>query len=653
MNYYSKLWRNTSNAFPHLVPDRYQEMLRVSQIWRLLKLMKWQGCHEGSPDPGPGGLVLFCPACPQPGVNISSDEEVNLADWKFSRSIVMDGNFKAEHMKPKNPDEELWLMDGRGYMVTSGMYKQYLANSPNPIERSDCSNHWAVNQANVQRNQLAATSIGGCACVRHRCFIPHSMVDFQKGEQQVNMDYALVHAVQHGMNLRQHVITFYDINCQYSKNLARRLKGNNFVSLPDGLQIQPGISLWHVHGHKAECFSRYAPNFIPGAGRVDGKIMETLWSSLNVVSPLAQGMATPHRQELLDFQMNDSNFLKMVQMPLVLRKKLRAAQKGLASVKESFMELDNGVPLELRQKWVEEEIMALANQILDPKAMDIFEVQLKKAPTSKSVEIDLISWQGEYGCPHGLVTWLAKALKLEEAQLVFALDSQRAESTMMKTYKLSMIRRREQLQSHINGLMECAEKYSGGSLDDVLQNASQVPDQPDNWYDTDNPFLIPSSEGVEFVVLPLPSYLGKHHFQRFGVGGIVEQELQLQQGQANDTLHELWLALADKAVIFRTKVRHATNYNHNTRAWGKVASTEAIVQRHAGIYRRCRKQMIALGAGPDVLSRYQELHDTELRVSTAIADPNARGHQDDTLAWFWTMDVPRDTAIDNWMSECL
>ncbi|KIM51068.1 hypothetical protein SCLCIDRAFT_33769 [Scleroderma citrinum Foug A] len=89
-------------------------------------------------------------------------------------------------------------------------------------------------------------------------------------------------------------------------------------------------------------------------------------------------MATPHRQELLDFQMNDSNFLKMVRMPLVLRKKLRAAQKGLASVKESFMELDNGVPSELQQKWVEEEIMALADRILDPKAMDIFEVQLKR-----------------------------------------------------------------------------------------------------------------------------------------------------------------------------------------------------------------------------------------------------------------------------------
>jgi len=69
-----------------------------------------------------------------------------------------------------------------------------------------------------------------------------------------------------------------------------------------------------LHGHKAECFTKYAPNFISGAGHVDGEIMETLWSSHNIILPSARGMAMPHRQELLDFQMNDNNFLKMVQM---------------------------------------------------------------------------------------------------------------------------------------------------------------------------------------------------------------------------------------------------------------------------------------------------------------------------------------------------
>ncbi|KAL4065109.1 hypothetical protein J3A83DRAFT_4079501, partial [Scleroderma citrinum] len=62
---------------------------------------------------------------------------------------------------------------------------------------SECSNHKAANQANAIRQQLVSTGIGGCACARHGCFIPHAMMNFQKREQQVNMDYALVHAVQH------------------------------------------------------------------------------------------------------------------------------------------------------------------------------------------------------------------------------------------------------------------------------------------------------------------------------------------------------------------------------------------------------------------------------------------------------------------------
>ena len=35
---------------------------------------------------------------------------------------------------------------------------------------------------------------------------------------------------------------------------------------------------------------------------------------------------------------------------------------------------------------------------------------------------------------------------------------------------------------------------------------------------------------------------------------LMEQELRLWTGQANDTLHEIRLALADKAVLFRTDV---------------------------------------------------------------------------------------------------
>ncbi|KAG2094377.1 uncharacterized protein F5147DRAFT_747813 [Suillus discolor] len=187
MNYYSKLRRMTSSMFPHLVPDRYRELMRVARQWRQLKTMKWHGFGHRSDNPSTGELALFCPACPQPGINVLLSEDESLDDdpsWKYTRSFVMDGNFKAEHLHPIKPFDEVWLSDGLGFMVGKDRYKMHLAEAADTVEKSSCNNHRAVNQANAARHKLESTGIGGVACARHGCFVPHSMVDFQKGERQ-------------------------------------------------------------------------------------------------------------------------------------------------------------------------------------------------------------------------------------------------------------------------------------------------------------------------------------------------------------------------------------------------------------------------------------------------------------------------------------
>ncbi|KAF8124484.1 hypothetical protein EV363DRAFT_1069397, partial [Boletus edulis] len=69
-------------------------------------------------------LALFCPTCPQPGIN--ADPSLNdLADWKYTWTFIMDGNFKAEHLHEKRSDNQVWLMDGQGFMVTRPEYKEY------------------------------------------------------------------------------------------------------------------------------------------------------------------------------------------------------------------------------------------------------------------------------------------------------------------------------------------------------------------------------------------------------------------------------------------------------------------------------------------------------------------------------------------------
>ncbi|KAG1893764.1 uncharacterized protein F5891DRAFT_962476, partial [Suillus fuscotomentosus] len=108
-------------------------------------------------------------------------------------------------------------------------------------------------------------------CARHGCFAPHSVVDFQKGERQMNMDYALCHALSHHTDGLSQAFTFYDINCQYNKHFWHRVNKSLHLSIPSGMEIIPGIGLWHVHGHQDKCYVRYASTFITGAARIDGE----------------------------------------------------------------------------------------------------------------------------------------------------------------------------------------------------------------------------------------------------------------------------------------------------------------------------------------------------------------------------------------------
>ncbi|KAG1857462.1 hypothetical protein F4604DRAFT_1882997 [Suillus subluteus] len=199
MNYYSKLRRMTTGVFPHLVLDRYRELMRVARQWRQLKLLKWNGFGHEAKSIKPSNLALFCAACPQPDINVTLPtegdyEEMNnksdleTPSWLHSRSLVMNDNFKAEHLHAANPIDEVSLMDGRGFMVGDSMYKAHLVKAKDTVHRSKCNNHCAVNQANTSYHRLEATGIRDCACARHGCFIPHAMVDFQKGERSEDPD---------------------------------------------------------------------------------------------------------------------------------------------------------------------------------------------------------------------------------------------------------------------------------------------------------------------------------------------------------------------------------------------------------------------------------------------------------------------------------
>ena len=48
----------------------------------------------------------------------------------------MDGNFQAEHMKIRNPKNNVLLSDGAGFMVSKKLYKSHLKSM---VERQQVS----------------------------------------------------------------------------------------------------------------------------------------------------------------------------------------------------------------------------------------------------------------------------------------------------------------------------------------------------------------------------------------------------------------------------------------------------------------------------------------------------------------------------------
>lgn len=155
------------------------------------------------------------------------------------------------------------------------------------------------------------TGIVAIACARHGCFAPNSLTDLYAGEQQRNVDHAFVQALATtNMVDIQMAMLIYDIACQYIVHFLERIGDR----LPSGLTVDSAIGLMHVHGHKEDCFFRFASYFIPGAAVVAGEILESLWSVLNSVSPMARTATLAHRSEILDDHMNDSNWKKCLDM---------------------------------------------------------------------------------------------------------------------------------------------------------------------------------------------------------------------------------------------------------------------------------------------------------------------------------------------------
>lgn len=252
------------------------------------------------------------------------------------------------------------------------------------------------------------TGIVAIACARHGCFAPNSVANLTRGEQQKNVDWALLQALKTTtVNTHQGVLMIYDIACQYGVYLHDRI-GH---LLPPGLSIDTAIGLFHVHGHKDSCFFRFATTFIPGAAITIGEILESLWASLNTVTPALRTATLAHRAEIMDDHMTDSNHKKTLGMAASLSDRFTQATATSQSAEEYYAKLTQSISETDVAQWEEEIQNAEKHRAVDISLMDILGAQKQDEQRHNDGNDD--------NTANGPAReWLQMAIDIEEKQYV-------------------------------------------------------------------------------------------------------------------------------------------------------------------------------------------------------------------------------------------
>jgi hypothetical protein len=186
---------------------------------------------------------------------------------------------------------------------------------------------------------------------------------------------------------------------------------------------------------------------------------------------------------------------------------------------------------------------------------------------------------------------------------------------------------------------------------DIVDDGTEIPEAPFAFSFPLPGLLTITVQDPEEKAVFLPSTIGRETCAKVGLQGLVEKEIALREGQANDSLHAIRLAIGEKSFRFRKQLRLATRKKKKTRSWDAIHAVSKKLQHHRLVYRQAREALRRLGMSQEKLdSEYQELRDEDLQTSTAVMEPNARGQRKKELSWIWKIpgiNISNETTMVN------
>ncbi|PPR06471.1 hypothetical protein CVT24_002571 [Panaeolus cyanescens] len=600
---------------------RYQELQRAFRLWRNLTGLKRSGralIMDGIRETPPGGTTVECGACPHPGRNLPEGwEKAGQLLFLYTLFIAVDANFKLKCKGRNIADIE--LLGNTGVYVDESSYQSHIEGYKEEPEVNTCeSEHDAIVKASTKATPGYAISGKGLAlCTRHLLVRKNGVGDLQKGERYCNMDFIILSALM-GIALRRVIIT-YDIACQWSKNLDKRMK-----TFPEEMQVDTSttkidfaIPSWHINGHGQSCRENFNIGYLPGAGKTCGEEPEVNWSHVNPVAPSVREMAPPAHRETLNDHWNGWNFRRTVYFRNEFRRRFKEAAYMSKKQQEIYDQLTATFGAKCIKEWTNmvteyEADRSKPNPYEEPQCgTSLLEVRLALA---KEDAADAVKGKSSKSAKVTLSGFFTTAFEIEDRQYTLRHSEQPQKKKKITKEMIEKQDKSTALIRQINGWREAQATYTPYAA--TLIAANPLLNDPENPPDASQiPLYLPSSFPPDV---------------RAELKAVCDTERRMREGQADDALTGIrrQLRVTQGLKDFKKANISGTGNRPNTRS----AAIFKQVQEKQGLlvdrYRRARSALLVLDPDGKWAAKFRELKDEDLRGPAREVEKVTKGKPD-------------------------
>ncbi|KAF7974577.1 hypothetical protein HWV62_11954 [Athelia sp. TMB] len=442
-----------------------------------------------------------------------------------------------------------------------------------------------------------------------------------------NIDF-IVFSVLFGLTIRMLVLS-YDICCQWSKNLHKRIPQLPTALQPTNPDLIPQATLvlpkMHLHNHSNDCQINFNLNYIRHSAQCNCEDCERYWAWQNPASMSLREMTDGARYKVLSDQAAAFNWWKITTFDERLLKAIKIAIHMKVKMGVAFENFNNRFPPDVVRSWAE----LISAWDKDKTKKNPYE-EPTPTVTLASVMLDLAVEEAKE-MHRGAATlhetspsrFLQQGLDLE--------DQQRKLRVLVKAKTTTLLRKTE-----------------------LLEKRNALRHRLDAWYNLQDVYMPQvrqlcttatlSTHNAEDEIISLPSRLPSHLRTLPGLPALLEKERRLRIGQADDALNEIRRLLRISSTVLEFKrSQHLASQQITTRTRQLVLGFRAKTASVAEHYTAAHDTLASLDPDGEWRIHYKPLNTaTDLHLPRWEED-NVEPENHRELSWIWLVPQSPET----------